>query len=706
MPLPKNYSQSVYAGVLGKVIGVYVGRPFEGWSNENIEKYLGEVWYYVNDKIGHNPPLIVTDDDITGTFAFIRALSEHGIKRDLSAEEIGKTWLNNIIEEKTILWWGGMGNSTEHTAYQRLKSGVPAPRSGSVELNGKIVSEQIGAQIFIDGWGLVCPGDPAQAVRFAKEAGSVSHDGEAVYAAQVVAALIAQAFVEKSMDKLLDTALSFIPADCLISKLIQDVRSWHRSNQQDWRATFAMVKEHYGYDKFYGGCHVIPNHALIILALLHGDSDFQKSIMIVNTCGWDTDCNSANVGCILGVLNGLEGLSARADFRGPVADRVLMPTAEGGECISDALREAYKLIEMGSILAGEPFQAPKGGARFHFSLPGSVQGFQPDTRTDALGVATVSNELLPDGSARALALSFSKLGRGQAARAGTPTFATQQQQQMGGYQLLGCPTLYPSQVVNARVVAETDKAVSIRLFVRSHLPNGQVVDVHSPAVKLSKGAETIEWTVPAVEGTYIEQVGIEATADTSARGTVYLDSLSWSGAPSLELVKAPMKNQSWHCVWIEAASKFSRGWAENAFDIGQSAGLGMVSIGTRDWQDYTVSAFLKSRFFKRGGIAARVQGLRRFYALMLTDRKTVQIVKWLDTPEVLAEAPITTDWHTFHTLELTVKGNRISGSIDGKQLLSVTDSPPEPHRFLKGGALGVVVEDGTMTVREVSIRPE
>jgi len=53
-----------------------------------------------------------------------------------------------------------MGNSTEHTAYLRLKNGIDAPESGSIATNGKVVAEQIGSQIFIDGWAMVAPGDP------------------------------------------------------------------------------------------------------------------------------------------------------------------------------------------------------------------------------------------------------------------------------------------------------------------------------------------------------------------------------------------------------------------------------------------------------------------------------------------------------------------------------------------------------------------
>src|SRR5882762_2773243 len=152
-----DYTERVYAGVLGKIIGVYLGRPIEGWEHERILREIGEVWFYCHDRFKY--PLVVTDDDISGTFTFLRALEDHGISSHLTAEQIGKTWLNYLIEKKTVLWWGGLGNSTEHTAYLRLKRGIPAPRSGSMELNTKAVAEQIGSQIFIDGWAMVCPGD-------------------------------------------------------------------------------------------------------------------------------------------------------------------------------------------------------------------------------------------------------------------------------------------------------------------------------------------------------------------------------------------------------------------------------------------------------------------------------------------------------------------------------------------------------------------
>ena len=121
--IPEDYLERVYAGVLGKMIGVYLGRPFEGWTFEQITASLGEINGYVHEQLGK--PLIVTDDDLTGTFTFLRALEDHDFSPELTPAQIGQTWLNYIIKNRTILWWGGVGHSTEHTAYARRHPGIP-----------------------------------------------------------------------------------------------------------------------------------------------------------------------------------------------------------------------------------------------------------------------------------------------------------------------------------------------------------------------------------------------------------------------------------------------------------------------------------------------------------------------------------------------------------------------------------------------------
>jgi len=460
LALPADYVERVYAGVLGKIIGVTLGRPFEGWLHERILAELGEVRFYVHERLGK--PLIVTDDDLSGTFGFVRALADNGNSPDLSPAQIGDAWLDTIIEGRTVLWWGGMGNSTEHTAFLRLAGGIDAPRSGSIALNGRLVAEQIGAQIFVDGWAMAAPGDPELAAELARRAASVSHDGEAIHAAQVVAAMEALAFEEPRLARLLDTALRLIPRDSVVARMIGDLREI-RAAVSDWREGFFSFRARYNYELYPGNCHVIPNHGVIILGLLYGEDDFQRTLSIVNTCGWDTDCNSGNAGCLMGIKNGLAAIDAGPDWRGPLADRLYVSTADGGRTVTDALTEACRIAASGHALAAKrgrgagaapaaeaSWTDPKEGARFHFDQPGSVQGFRPDESCGTGGRLAIANvEGHSRLGRRSLRLTFRDLAAGASARAGTPVFVPPPELAMPGYGLQACPTLYPGQRLEA-----------------------------------------------------------------------------------------------------------------------------------------------------------------------------------------------------------------------------------------------------------------
>ena len=104
----RDYEKQVYAGVLGKVIGVYMGRPFEGWHKDRLTEKWGEIDRYVHED--QNVPLVVADDDITGTFTFIR----YGLENERKIFEClyGSNWamepgypsirLKNLIAELVV----------------------------------------------------------------------------------------------------------------------------------------------------------------------------------------------------------------------------------------------------------------------------------------------------------------------------------------------------------------------------------------------------------------------------------------------------------------------------------------------------------------------------------------------------------------------------------------------------------------------------
>ncbi len=351
----KNYQEQIYAGVLGKIIGVYMGRPVEGWSYDAIRSRFGEIDRYVAPETG--APFIVPDDDISGTFVFYRALEDSGYPRDITARQIGEAWLNYIVENTTVLWWGGFSRSTEHSAYLNLKRGIQPPLSGSSEMNGKAIAEQIGSQIFIDTWAMANPGNPARAAQMARQAALVSHDGIAVEAAVYLAAIEAMAFEERDVDVLLRECRRYIADNAdghLLNQLLDDVL--HQcAIAEDWRDVRDWIEENHNYAKYQGNCPMVPNHLAVVMALKLGGDDFRRSIMIATSAGWDTDCNAGNVGCLNAIRLG-----------------------DGGDCIFDAVQETRKILKTACLLNGEdPAELAIPSEKFAFEYRGSTQGFLP-----------------------------------------------------------------------------------------------------------------------------------------------------------------------------------------------------------------------------------------------------------------------------------------------------------------------------------------
>ncbi|NLV73424.1 MAG: ADP-ribosylglycohydrolase family protein [Chloroflexi bacterium] len=690
MPIPSDYLERVYAGVLGKVIGVYVGSPIEGWDYARIMREVGEVNGYLQERLGRS--LILPDDDISGTFTFVRALQDYGYPAEITSQQVAQTWLNYLVENKSVLWWGGMGRSTEHTAYLRLRAGIQAPESGSIALNGPVVAEQIGAQIFIDAWGLAAPGDPARAAQLAYLAARVSHDGEAVYGAQVIAAMVAAAFNERDMGRLLDIGLAQIPEDCLIARLIADIRAWHAANP-DWHATRALIESHYGYDRYGGGCHIIPNHALVIMALLYGAESFQRALMIVNTSGWDTDCNSANVGCLMGVRLGLEGINAEVDFRTPVADRIYIPTADGGRVVTDAVREAVEVAAAGCALAGVPFSASKGGARFHFDLPGALQGFA-GTNCQVENVAGHSGT-----GAHALAIRYDRLASQSGVSVGREAYPATRG---GGYHIEASPTLYSGQLLWAAVSSDAANCadLSLALAVQYYDASEQLATARGEAVCVKPGeVRELSWRVRVPDGCPIAWVGLELAASGDEAGTLYLDWLTWEGAPEVRFTAPKAQNARWMQAWVLAADDFIPG-GEPEYWLWQNTGTGMVIQGLREWRDYTISACFRPHLARSFGLAARVQGLKRYYALQLAADGNISLIRELDGTRVLYTTAFNWELYRDYALTLQVAGSCISAWVDGELICEVDDP-----QGLAEGAIGLMVEEGRVGCGEVCIRP-
>lgn len=685
-----EYSDQIYAGTLGKILGVYLGRPVEGWTYEAIQERFGTIGYFVAHRLG--VPLVVPDDDISGTFVFGRALQDNVKDLPLAPSAVAETWLNYIIENKTVLWWGGLSRSTEHTVFLRLKSGITAPESGSIELNGRSMAEQIGAQIFIDSWGLSNPGDPQKAVAMARAAASVSHDGLAVEAAAFVAAMEAMAFVERDLDVLIDEGLRLVGSPRL-EKLVTEVREVCR-RASDWREVRSWIENNHGYERYPSNSPIQTNHAAVIMSLLMGGDSWQRSVVICTTAGWDTDSNTGNVGCLNGIRLGLDGLDAGADFRTPVADRMFAVSADGGEAITDAVRESRKILTAAGAARGQVVQTPS--TRFAFEYRDSVQGF---TLHEAGEMPSAAAELSnPDGCG--LRLSYRRLAAGTRVAASVVTAVEPTPRDVTGtsyFEVLGSPTLYSSQEVVAHVEVLSGEAPTARFFIDAYNDDGIEETMYGAPQRLGSGVTELRFVVPNTGGRPVYRLGIEMTSETTVDGSVRIRDIDWTGAPASYVLGKSYEmspeltpwttDTAWLRTFVSSAANLAPDYT-TTFCVSHPERGGVVTTGTQDWADYSVASHIEFNQQDGAGLVARSRGHRRYYSAELRGSRLVLMKVNGAQQTELASADVAHEVDERHDLELSVVGDNLAACWDGEVRLNATDG-----EFASGGA-GFVVHRG------------
>ena len=77
--------------------------------------------------------------------------------------------------------------------------------------------------------------------------------------------------------------------------------------------TFFFKEFRIRYDEWdkHDAVHTISNAELVAAALLWGDCDYSKTICLAVQCGFDTDCNGATAGSIVGMMVGCDGIDKK-----------------------------------------------------------------------------------------------------------------------------------------------------------------------------------------------------------------------------------------------------------------------------------------------------------------------------------------------------------------------------------------------------------
>lgn len=682
--IQKDYIERCYAGWLGKTIGVRLGSCVEGWTMERIRKTYGNIEGYLMEYDDY-----ASDDDLNGPVYYLRALNDYGLKP--TAEQMGRTILNYVPYEHSFFWWGGYGISTEHTAYLNLRAGIPAPRSGSIRQNGRTVAEQIGGQIFSDAWGLINPGNPQRAAEYAQLASSVTHDGNGVYGARFVAACIAAAFTCTSIEEMILEGLRQIPSDSEYANLVSDIMMFWREHRENWELCWQYVYANYGYDRYGGNCHILPNTAVMILSLLYGEGDFDRTLCICTMCGWDTDCNAGNVGTMIGVFCGLEQIDAK--WTEPIHDLLVGSSVIGSLNITDLPQCVVAMAQYAYQLEQQPYPEvwktvlEQTCAKVHFELPRSTHS----VRLSAKGTIRNTDAQAHTGR-RSILVAAQET---QKIAASLKTYYQPADFTDNRYQPSFSPVFYPGQsVVMWLRAAEGRHDLKAHLWIKDCREN--VLLTSKPVMLTDSSWTPLNLKADVPDDCLIHEVGVAVEGD--AAPAFYLDDIDFMGYARYRIEFSHLQMEDWAGNQHEVPQcTYLRGiWT---LEDGMLSGSGTTPCEAYTGDDRFEDVSVCCDFIPVAGacfrVLIRVQGAERCYAATLyPDRLCIE--KKDGSFTALAHTPF--QWKNGEAirLQLSAQGDQISICIGDTWLQARDDAYTH-------GCLGWGLENGRMLIRETRI---
>ena len=329
-----DYHARVRGGWLGKNIGGTLGAPNEG------ERRLLQLRGYTTPFL--NGPL--PNDDLDLQLLWLSVLERHGL--DVTSHHLAQAWLEHVRFPFNEYAYG----------LRNLRRGLLPPVSGSYDnpfING------MGSPIRTEVWAMVAHGRPEVAAALAYEDAIVDHADEGVWGSMFFAALEALAFGSDDRERILNQALSFIPDTSAISRVVCDLRSWHRQGL-DWITARENILASYGnYEDF---TDAPQNVAFAVLGWLYGD-DFGDALLKTVNCGFDTDSSGAMVGALLGILGGAEAIPEV--WAAPIGELIAVNPGVGGfpypRTLSELTERTCYLGERFSHTLADP--SPLGNSR-------------------------------------------------------------------------------------------------------------------------------------------------------------------------------------------------------------------------------------------------------------------------------------------------------------------------------------------------------
>mgnify|MGYP000721377765 FL=1 len=284
--------ERVFDKVYGALSGLAIGDSFGDASR----KQENRANYAITTDFNKGASWSTDDTE----FALLTAKTLIRCGGKLTTEECVRSWMEDVVTQDEYK----RGGASEIEAANNLRKGLLPPLSG--KFNAFHMSD--GSSMRIGPIGIICAGDPEKAKEYARIESEVSHYRDGVWGAQAVAAAVAVAMVDGSIDEIIDAAMSAIPEE-----------SWLYYNMTQ---AFAMLEKSGGnildiwmdlHDFLWTSSWATTAEAIpsAFACLKAKNDDFRTGITLAGNFGRDADTIGAVAGVILGAKYGAKGIPER-----------------------------------------------------------------------------------------------------------------------------------------------------------------------------------------------------------------------------------------------------------------------------------------------------------------------------------------------------------------------------------------------------------
>lgn len=319
----------IHGAWMGRVCGCMLGKTVEGIRTNELTPFLKETGNYpmhryilsedlekvdlnkykfgfasrcYADKIDGMP----TDDDTNYTVLYQEIIEKYG--RDFTPFDVSRAWLRYQPKDAYC--------TAERVAFCNFIKGYDPPESAAYK---NPYREWIGAQIRGDYFGYINPGEPELAAEMAWRDASISHTKNGIYGEMFVSAMLAVAAETNNIKDIILSGLAEIPHT---SRLYENITLVIDQYEKGVACEDCFKNIHELFDEYtsHGWCHTISNAMIVAASLLYGEGDYTKSVCMAVQNGFDTDCNGATVGSVLGMAYGIDAIPE--DFKKPIDDKL------------------------------------------------------------------------------------------------------------------------------------------------------------------------------------------------------------------------------------------------------------------------------------------------------------------------------------------------------------------------------------------------